>query len=110
MNHQYPDFARVVTPEAWLSAWSGLSSNADLEQNIAAFDGPVLCGFAERDREIHPGTDADPIRNAVTSRDSTLAGFDAEHYFEPEYGAGTAPDVEKLMDAVTPWADERFAR
>ena len=110
MSHQYPGFARVVTPEAWLSTGSGLSSNADLEQNIAVFDGPLLCAFAEGDPEIHPGTDADPIWNAVTSRDSTLAGFDAEHYFEPEYGAGTAPEVEKLMDAVIPWADERFAR
>jgi hypothetical protein len=110
MNHQYLGFARVVTPEAWLSTWSALSSNADLERNIAAFEGPVLCAFAERDREIHPKADAEPIWNAVTSTDRTFEWFDAEHYFEPEYGAETAPDVEKLMDYVIPWADERFAR
>lgn len=110
MNHQYMGFARVVTPEAWLSTWSGLSSRADLEANIGAFDGPVLCAFAERDREIHPKTDAEPIWKAVSSRDCTLEWFDAEHYFEPEYGAETAPDVERLMDFVVPWADERFAR
>jgi pimeloyl-ACP methyl ester carboxylesterase len=35
-------FARNVTPESWLSTWSGLSSNAAMEKCVGAIDQPVL--------------------------------------------------------------------
>jgi hypothetical protein len=35
-------FARIVTPESWLSTWSGLSSNAALEQTLPAVRQPTL--------------------------------------------------------------------
>ncbi|MGE8451637.1 MAG: alpha/beta hydrolase [Pseudomonadales bacterium] len=35
-------FGRVVTPESWLSTWSGLSSNAALEKTIGALRQPTL--------------------------------------------------------------------
>lgn len=35
-------FARVVTPESWLSTWSGLSSNAALEKSAGAIVQPAL--------------------------------------------------------------------
>lgn len=35
-------FGRVVTPESWLSTWSGLSSNAALEKTLDALHQPTL--------------------------------------------------------------------
>lgn len=35
-------FGRVVTPESWLSTWSGLSSNAALDKTIGAVQQPTL--------------------------------------------------------------------
>nr|WP_231907093.1 alpha/beta hydrolase [Cupriavidus sp. D384] len=35
-------FGRVVTPESWLSTWSGLSSNAALEKTIGTLHQPTL--------------------------------------------------------------------
>ncbi|SPA22239.1 conserved hypothetical protein [Cupriavidus taiwanensis] len=35
-------FGRVVTPESWLSTWSGLSSNAALDKTISALHQPTL--------------------------------------------------------------------
>lgn len=35
-------FGRVVTPESWLSTWSGLSSNASLEKTVGAIRQPTL--------------------------------------------------------------------
>jgi len=35
-------FGRVVTPESWLSTWSGLSSNASLEKTLGALHQPTL--------------------------------------------------------------------
>ncbi|RMH39373.1 MAG: hypothetical protein D6689_16790 [Deltaproteobacteria bacterium] len=111
MNYQRLGFARVVTPRAWLSTWSALSSNADLVRNIARIREPTLLAFAGRDREIYPRTDAEPIAAAAGADDQTVLRFPgARHYFEPaEPGARDAPDVDALMDAVVPWIRERFS-
>lgn len=54
-------FGRVVTPESWLSTWSGLSSNASLEKTAGAITQPTLlveytgdqCTFPADIRMIH---------------------------------------------------------
>lgn len=108
MNFQFIGFGRLVTPGAWLSTWSGQSSNADFCSNVEKTRIPVLVVNALRDREIHPG-DAKAMWDAVKSPDRTYLDQDAEHYFEPEFGARTAPDVDRLMEKVVPWVVERFA-
>ena len=108
MNMAALGFARTVTPRAWLSTWSGLSSNADLVANVALVAEPTLIVHAERDREIRP-TDAALVLEACASRDKklvTIAG--ARHYFEPEPGEREAPHVELAMDAIVPWIQERL--
>lgn len=109
MNMQFMGFARVLTPEAWLSTWSGLSSNASMPKNLPALtDIPVLMVNASRDKEIYPKVDAQTMWNAVTAKDKTFWQFDGEHYFEPPFGSPTAPDVDQLMSQVVPWVLERF--
>ncbi len=111
MNMQFMGFARVLTPEAWLSTWSGISSNANMLKNLPALtDIPVLMVNASRDREIYPKGDAEAMWNAVTAKDRTFWQFDGEHYFEPPFGSPTAPDVDRLMAQVVPWVLERFDR
>lgn len=107
MNFQFIGFGRLVTPAAWLSTWSGLSSNADFCRNIAGTTIPVLLVNASRDREIHPA-DAQKMFAAIPHADKTFLAQDAEHYFEPPFGEQTAPDVERLMQHVVPWVLERF--
>lgn len=107
MNMQYMGFARVVTPAAWLSTWSGLSSNANLVTNIARLTVPVLVCNAMRDVEIYPA-DCDVIWNAVTVADKTRHDFDAKHYFEPVFGETEAPDVTRVMETILDWIKERF--
>lgn len=109
MNFQYIGFARTCTPRAWLSTWSGVSSNADVVRNVARIEEPTLVVNAGRDREIFPRTDAEPIFRAVASPDKTFVQLDeARHYFEPDFGSSEAPAVEALMDRVVPWLQERF--
>jgi alpha-beta hydrolase superfamily lysophospholipase len=108
MNMQLLGFGRSATPEAWLSTWSGLSSRADLVENVKQIDAPTLVVNAGRDREIYPNTDASPIFEAVASKDKTFIQLEhARHYFEPDFGKKDAPDVEALMDRVVPWIRER---
>jgi alpha-beta hydrolase superfamily lysophospholipase len=109
MNYAALGLARTLTPRAWLSTWSGLSSNADLVANVGRIAEPTLIVHAERDREIRP-TDAALVLEACAARDKslvTVAG--ARHYFEPEPGERDAPHVERAMDAIVPWIQERLA-
>ncbi|MBZ0117772.1 MAG: hypothetical protein K8H88_12290 [Sandaracinaceae bacterium] len=109
MSYAYPGFARTITPRAWLSTWSALSSNADMTQTLPRVRKPVLMVSAGKDREIFPRADLEPIRDAITSEDRTFAVIaDAGHYFEPEPGQTHAPHVEELMELVVPWITARF--
>ena len=109
MNMKALGFARTVTPRAWLSTWSALSSNADVVKNLAGVSVPTLVVNAGRDREIYPRTDAQPIAAAAAARDKTFLEYPrARHYFEPDFGQKDAPDVEALMDDLVPWITERF--
>lgn len=108
MNHQFMGFARVLTPEAWLSTWSGLSSHANMLKTLPQLtDIPVLMVNASRDKEIYPRGDAEAMWQAVTAKDRTFRQFDGEHYFEPPFGSPVAPDVDRLMAEVVPWVLER---
>lgn len=110
MNMALMGFGRICTPRAWLSTWSGLSSNADLLKTLPTISAPTLVVNAGRDREIYPETDARPIFEAVAAADRTFESFpNARHYFEPDFGAKESPDVEALMDLVVPWIQQRCA-
>lgn len=108
MNYAALGLARTCTPRAWLSTWSGLSSNANLVANIARVREPTLLVHAERDREVFPADIAaiDRAMGASDKRTVTIEG--ARHYFEPEFGT-QVDTVGRLMDTVVPWIAERFA-
>jgi hypothetical protein len=111
MNQQILGFGRLCSPEAWLSTWSGLSSNANLLTTLPGIDVPTFVVNAGRDREIYPNVDAKPIFDAVGATDRTFMDFPkARHYFEPEFGSNETPEVTELMDVLVPWIEERFAR
>jgi pimeloyl-ACP methyl ester carboxylesterase len=110
MNYAAAGFARTCTSRAWLSTWSGLSSNADLVKNVAHVTTPSIFVYAARDREVHPATDVAPTFDASASIDKKLVTIEgARHYFEPDPGVtGEAPHVKQLMDVLVPWVTERF--
>ena len=108
MNYAALGLARTVTARAWLSTWSGLSSNASLVDNASRIHEPTLLVHASRDREVFP-SDTAAIGEAIAAKDKQIVIVDgARHYFEPEPGEREAPHVEKLMDVVIPWMAERL--
>jgi hypothetical protein len=110
MNMTAMGFAHACTPRAWLSTWSGLSSNADLVANAARFDEPTLLVHATRDREVYFDRDVRPVFGACAATDKRVVRIEgARHYFEADGGEPKSPDVERLMDVVVPWLRERFA-
>jgi len=109
MNFQLQGFGRMQTPDAWLSTWSGLSSNANLLKNAPAITEPVVVLHAGRDRDCYPLAHAKAILDAVGSGDKTFLEFpDRLHYFEPEEGEDPLAPVREQMGQLVPWLASRL--
>jgi len=108
MNYSAIGLGRTCTARAWLSTWSGLSSHADLVQNVERIKEPSLLVTPARDREVLP-LDTRSIFESMASWDKKSLSFEARHYFEPEPGETTGPDADRMLDAVIPWIHERTA-
>ncbi|MEZ4237451.1 MAG: hypothetical protein R3F59_15155 [Myxococcota bacterium] len=104
-NYERLGFARVVTPEAWLSTWSGLSSRADLRQTLPGVSVPVLVVHAGADREVFPEADLGAIVAGLASDDRTVVTVDdGRHYFEPD----GCPARAQALGTVADWLGARW--
>jgi hypothetical protein len=109
MNFQRMGFARVVTPDGWLSTWSGLSSNANVAKTGPSVSEPVVVIQAGRDLDVYPKTHSKVIFNAISSADKEYWDFPkALHYFEPEDDANDNASLDALMAKLVPWVAARF--
>lgn len=109
MNFQLTGFGRLVTPDAWLSTWSGLSSNANLLKNSQSITEPVVVVNAGRDLDVYPETHTKAVFRMLASQDKTYLDFPDElHYFEPGPGQADNDGALKQMAKVVPWLQERI--
>jgi hypothetical protein len=91
-------FGRVVSPEAWLSTWSGLSSRAEIATTGARMTLPCLLVAYDGDHGIFP-SDEELIARSLATRDLTRLRVPGDHYgFPAETGreAATAAIVDWL--------------
>jgi hypothetical protein len=108
-NFQRAGFARILTPDGWLSTWSGLSSNANIEKTGAAVTEPALVIEAGRDLDVYPKAHGQRILKAVASMDIEHWTFpDALHYFENDPGETDNAALNAMMDRLVPWVRDRF--
>jgi hypothetical protein len=82
INYGAVGFARVVSPEAWLSTWSGLSSRAEIAHTGERMTLPALVVGYTGDNAIYP-SDTELIAMALGSKDITRANVDGDHYGHP---------------------------
>lgn len=109
MNYQLMGFGRVQTPDAWLSTWSGLSSNANLLKNAPAITEPVIVVHAGRDLDAHLRAHSQPIFEALGSQDKTFLEFPNQlHYFEPDVGEEDNAGALAQMAQLVPWLQQRM--
>jgi pimeloyl-ACP methyl ester carboxylesterase len=100
-NYRLGGPASVVTPEGWLSTWSGLSSRASVPANIPHVHVPLLVVNYTRDVVIFPDQLQEIVDRAGT-KDISVVEIDSDHYGLP--ASGTAEDVIKQVgDAVSSW-------
>ncbi len=106
-NYMEFGFARVTTPRAWLSTWSGLSSNAAVERNGGAIGVPSLVLYYRGDNAIFPA-DARAAFDALAATDKRLDSAPGDHY---GFGIGTQERTGApiALDKIAAWLRERFS-
>jgi hypothetical protein len=90
-------FSRVVSPEAWLSTWSGLSSRAEIAKTGPRMTLPALHVGYTGDNCIFPSDDEAIVGSLATTELSRVA-VDGDHYGFP---AATGRDV--AVAAIVDW-------
>lgn len=102
-------FARYLTPRAWLSTWSGLSSHADTTRSLSRVTGPTLVVHYAGDVYTRM-RDASAIVDASAAADKTFVVVrGADHYGKPiRDGAAGGQRVSEGTDAIVSWMTGRF--
>jgi acetyl esterase/lipase len=101
--------AQFLTPEAWLSTWSGLSSRAHTPTCLTGVAQPTLIVHYAGDVITHL-SEAQAMYDASAAADKalvTVRGADHYGFVIHEDGSGGARTTEGT-DAVTSWVLERF--
>ena len=70
---------KVITPRAWLSSWSGLSSRAAVLDNLPKVTVPTLVANYSGDNAIYPAS-SDTIYEQSPASDKSRAQFDGDHF------------------------------
>jgi hypothetical protein len=96
-NYGAVGFGRVVSPEAWLSTWSGFASRAEIERTAPRMTLPCLHIAYEADNGIFP-SDADRIVGALGSAQVERLALPADHY-----GFPAAKGREPAAAAIADW-------
>jgi hypothetical protein len=99
-------FARVCTPESWLSTWSGLSSNASFDLCGDAIEQPVLMIEYSGDNSVFP-SDLNAIFESIRSGDKARQRIRGNHHGQ-SLRIGEPNGQEIAGATVVAWLHERF--
>ncbi len=105
-NYGAVGFARFCTPEAWLSTWSGLSSNAALHKTAPALRGPVLLVEYSGDVSTFPTTLREIFEQIGTSKKQHLR-IRGDHHGRA-LTPGEEPGRYAAGRAIQGWLNQHF--
>ncbi|GAB90689.1 hypothetical protein [Gordonia rhizosphera] len=105
-NYGLVGFGRFATPDAWLSTWSGLSTNADFLRCAPGVRAPSLFIELTGDQACFP-RDADAMTEALGASDVTRARVAGTHFGGPiRKGAPTGASLAAAE--IDGWLAERY--
>lgn len=109
-NYSAFGLGRIVTPDAWLSTWSGLSSYARTAENLPKVAVPTIVVGAGADQDIFP-FDVHAEHAASGAHDKTIVFIEgADHFMRAGGKKSNLGDPRpRLMKVLTEWTRERFA-
>ncbi|WIX98159.1 alpha/beta hydrolase [Amycolatopsis mongoliensis] len=106
INYGRTGFGRLTTPEAWLSTWSGLSTNADFVRCAPAVTAPTLFVEVTGDQGAFPA-DSRRMIAALGASDRTVAVVRGLH-FGNAIAEGEPTGNELAAAEMAGWLDKRF--
>ncbi len=109
-NYGPGGLARLMTPGAWLSTWSGLTSQADLPDTIQHVTIPTQIVYADGDCDIFPSEQRELLEKSA-AKDKRLDVLPwSDHYLNPvgEEGKKLKDPRERIVDLIVPWIEERI--
>lgn len=109
-NYHVFGLCRTVTPEAWLSTWSGLSSYARMAANLPIVTVPTLVVGANADQDIFL-SDMRAQYETSGARDKQIVFIEGADHFMRAGGAKSdlGDPRPRLMKVLADWTRERFA-
>ncbi|MDT7743927.1 MAG: hypothetical protein QOE59_3005 [Actinomycetota bacterium] len=105
INYGQVGFCRLTTPEAWLSTWSGLSSNADFVRCAPGVTVPALFVELTGDQAAFP-SDSRRMVSALGSDDLTHVRVRGTH-FGGAIATGEPTGSELAAAEIASWLRER---
>jgi hypothetical protein len=105
INYGLTGFGRLTTPEAWLSTWSGLSSNADFVRCAPGVTVPTLFIELTGDQAAFPA-DSRRMTGALGAEDLTTATVRGLHFGGP-IAKGEPPGNELAAAEIIAWLAKR---
>jgi pimeloyl-ACP methyl ester carboxylesterase len=99
-------FARICTPESWLSTWSSLSSNASFDKCGAAITQPALMIYYTGDNTVFPA-DADAIFATIAAADKQRHSVRGNHHGQP-LKSGELIGQDIAAEHILTWLGARF--
>lgn len=107
-NYGLVGFARLATPEAWLSTWSGLSSRADFLRCAPGVTAPTLFVELTGDQACFPA-DARAMIDALGATTTAHERVAGTHFGGPiAEGAPTGASLAAVV--IGDWLDATFGR
>ncbi|WIV55770.1 alpha/beta hydrolase family protein [Amycolatopsis nalaikhensis] len=106
INYGQVGFGRLTTPEAWLSTWSGLSSNADFVRCAPGVTTPTLFVELTGDQAAFPA-DTRRMIDALGADDLTTATVRGRH-FGGAIAEGEPTGNELAAAEIVTWLGKRF--
>ena len=107
INYGQVGFGRLTTPEAWLSTWSGLSSNADFVRCAPGVTVPTLFVELTGDQAAFPA-DSRAMIAAIGAADLTATIVRGLH-FGGAIAPGEPTGNELAAAEIITWLAKRFA-
>lgn len=99
-------FARSVTPDSWLSTWSGLSSNALMSKTAKDITQPTLVFSYDGDNSVFP-SDLETIFSNIGADDKVRAHAAGDHHGRPIL-PGEEPGQAQCAETLCAWLQDRF--
>ena len=106
-NYGLVGFGRLSTAEAWMSTWSGTTTNADFLKCAPAVVMPSLLLEFTGDQASFP-SDIAAMGRALGGDDVTVEAVDGTHFGGPLEQGGT-PGAVLAAERITRWLARRFA-